>query len=169
MTEQSDAQVAESFVRHIQDSVLPEAMSQSSPLLIFQSLGRCIETLAQIHDFTPAEFLRKFGAPEWTKVSIDRQNLADRVALAWSGSLKAGDEFCSGHDFPGKEKDLVIESRHPGARSSEARTQTRAVFNTYILLEHLKKAIRAFLAQLLSAERDVSWVNSIRSLPAQAS
>jgi hypothetical protein len=160
----TDAQVAESFARHIQESVLPEALSQTDPLLVFGDLGRLIQSLALIHALTPADFLRKFGAPEWTKVSIDRQNLADRVSQAWSGTLKEGDQFRTGHDFPGKEKDLVIESRHPQARGSESRTQTRAVFNTLILIEHLKKAIRKFLAELTSSERDSNWVAAIRSV-----
>lgn len=163
---QEDAELAASFARHVGESVLPQALEQTDPYLVFVSLGRCIQGLAEIHAVSPADFLRAYGAPEWTRVSIDRENLADRVSLAWVRDLKPGDQFCTGHDFPGKEKDLVIESRHPGARGSESRTQTRAVFNTLVLIDQLKKTIRVFLGRLSSPERETAWVDRIRSLHA---
>lgn len=163
---QPDAELADSFARHVGESLLPLALEQPDPLLVFASLGRCIQGLAEINASSPAEFLRQYGPPEWSKVSIDRQNLADRVSEAWVRSLKSGDEFCAGHGFPGKEKDLVIESRHPGARGSESRTQTRAVFNTHVLIDHLQKTIRVFLARLASPERESAWVDTIRRLHA---
>ena len=162
----SDEELTAGFARYFDESVIPAAVGHTDPLLVFAELGACIETLARIHggELSTASFMRKFGSPEWTSVVIDRQNLADRVSEAFRRKLKPGDQMCEGHDFPGKEKDLVIESRHPDARGAQARTQTRAVFNTSVLLDHLKKIIATFLSRLKSPAREEAWVSSIRNL-----
>lgn len=163
-----DQELAEHFARYFDEDLLPAALGQTDPLLVFADLGTCIQALTKIHgeEISPASFMRKFGSPEWTNVSIDRQNLADRVSEAFRRNLKSGDQFCDGHDFPGKEKDLVIESRHPQARGAESRTQTRAVFNTFVLIEHLKKIIATFLTRLKSPAREAAWIDAIRNLRA---
>lgn len=130
---------------------------------VFERLGVCIESLADMtSEGGVADCLRELGVPEWSRVSIDGQNLADRVAAAWRLKLQSGDEFRSGHDFPGKEKDLVIEMRHPGARTTQTRTQTRAVFNGPVLNEHLEKMIRLCASRLDSDERPPEWLAALR-------